>query len=171
MRILIRNLSGRLHALRDRWYLRPFGRWLLDSRLWSMQRRGITRAFATGLGICFVPLPIHIPAAILVAVGARLNVAVLVATVMLVNPLTVVPVYYTAYRVGAAALGFEPQRFHFSLSWDWLQYGLGPMWKPFLLGCAICAACAGLLGWISAELLWRRHVLKKYRERRALSSA
>jgi len=170
LRPFIRSLGDRVHRVRDRWYARPFAQWLGDARLWSLQRRGITLAFGAGLAICFVPLPVHIPVALAVATLARVNVPVILSTVFLVNPLTVVPVYYLAYRVGCLVLGAPRDTFSFALSWDWLQNGLGPMWKPFLVGCAICALCAGVLGWFLLELLWRRQVIKKYRARRGASS-
>lgn len=152
-------------TLRDRWYVRVFGERLTDPSLWSMQRRGITGAFGVGLAICFVPLPIHIPLALACALLARLNVPVIIGTIFIVNPLTVVPIYYLAYVVGATILGWKQRHFHFELSWDWLQYGLGPLWKPFLLGCVICAIVAGIAGWLSLELVWRLRVRKKYRDR------
>lgn len=170
-RPFIRTLAGRVQAVRDRWYARPFAQWLGDSRLWSLQRRGITLAFGAGLTICFVPLPVHVPVALAVAALARVNVPVILSTVFLVNPLTVVPVYYVAYRVGCLALGTADGAFSFELSWDWLQNGLGPMWKPFLAGCALCGVAAGVLGWLLLEVAWRRHVIKKYRARRGGSSA
>jgi uncharacterized protein (DUF2062 family) len=111
-----------------------------------------------------------VPLAVLVAILMRVNVPTILATVFLVNPLTVVPVYYTAYRVGVAVLGLEPQRFAFRFSFDWLQHGLGPMWKPFLLGCVLCATVAATVGWVSLEWLWRRRVRMKYRARRETST-
>lgn len=160
-----------MQQVRHRWYARPFAPWLGDSRLWSLQRRGITVAFGAGLAICFVPLPVHVPLALTIAVLARVNAPVIVSTTFLLNPLTAVPAYYLAYRVGCAALG-EPRRdFSFELSWDWLQHGLGPVWKPFLAGCALCGLAVALTGWALLELVWRRQVIKKYRERRAPSSA
>lgn len=158
-----------MHAQRDRWYLRPLRHVLLDARLWSLQRRSITRAVGAGIAVCFVPLPVHIPLAALVAVVGQLNVPVLIATTWIVNPLTAVPVYYAAYRIGALVLGAPPDPFHFELSWDWLQHGLGPLWQPFLLGCALCAATGGMLGWALLEIVWRRRVRQKYRDRRSTS--
>ena len=169
-RRLLKKLMPSAHTLRTKWYLRVFGSRVTDPRLWSLQRRTVTLAFALGLAICFVPLPIHLPLAVLIAITARINVPTIIGTVFLVNPFTVVPVFYTAYRVGAAVLGLEPQRFRFKFDFDWLQYGLGPMWRPFLLGCVICALLAGLTGGIGLELLWRWRVRSRYRTRRAPST-
>jgi len=161
----IRSLEHRLTSIKDRWYVRPFSGLLTDSRLWTLQRRSITSAFAAGLAICFIPLPVHVPVAVLVSIGLRLNLPVAIATVMLVNPLTVVPIYYLAYRVGAIVLGVPPGAFEFSLSWDWLQHGLGELWQPFLAGCAICALLASGTGWFVLEWIWRHRVRQKYRLR------
>ena len=162
----LRALRRGLHALQDRWYLRAIRVLLLDARLWSLQRRSITLAFGCGLALCFLPLPVQVPAAVLLAIIARLNIPVLVATTLLVNPLTVVPIYYLAYRVGAAVIGAPVGEFEFELSWQWLQHGLGPLWRPFLVGCAMCGTTAGLVGWGLLEYLWRRRVRQKYRGRR-----
>jgi len=161
----IRQLGRQAQALRERWYARPFAHLFADTRLWSLQRRSITRAFGMGLAICFVPLPAQVPIALLFAVLLRLNVPTLIATVFVVNPFTVVPIYYFAYLTGRTLLGQPPGEFAFELSWDWLQNGLGPVWKPFLLGCLVCGAGSGVAGWLLTDQLWLRHVRKKYRGR------
>ena len=91
-------------------------------------------------------------------------------TILLVNPLTAVPVYYLAYRVGAALLRINPQNVVLHHSWDWIHNGIGPVWKPFLLGCLACAALTGLLGWLGLELLWRWRVTNRYRTRHPISA-
>jgi uncharacterized protein (DUF2062 family) len=169
-RRLLKKITPHPSKLQNRWFLKVFGSRIADPRLWSLQRRYVTSAFAIGLAICFIPLPIHLPLAALIAITARLNVPTMIGTVFLVNPLTVVPVFYTAYRVGTAVMGLEPKRFAFKFSFDWLQYGLGPMWRPFLLGCLICGVLAGVAGWIGLELLWRANVLARYRARRSAST-
>jgi hypothetical protein len=92
-------------------------------------------------------------------------VPTLLATVFVVNPFTVVPIYYFAYLTGRTLLGQPPGEFAFELSWDWLQNGLGPVWKPFLLGCLVCGVGSGVAGWLLTDQLWLRHVRKKYRDR------
>jgi uncharacterized protein (DUF2062 family) len=168
-RRLLKKLTPSASALRDRWFVRIFGERIADPRLWGLQRRAVTAAFGAGLAICFIPLPVHMIVAGIAAVLWRLNLPAIYGTIFLVNPITAVPVYYLAYRVGAALLGVSAQSFPhgpaFALSWEWLQNGFGPLWKPFLLGCVACAILAGLLGWLGLELIWRWRVTSRYRAR------
>ncbi len=140
-------------TLLQRWPLRVFGPRVLDPKLWTLHRRGVTAGFGAGLAICFMPLPVHLPLAAVVAVTWRINLPTIIAATLLVNPLTMVPIYYTAYRVGAALSGAPVHRFGFRLSWHWLEHGLGPMWQPFLLGCLVCAVTFGVAGWLGLEYI------------------
>jgi uncharacterized protein len=169
-RQFLRKITPRSETLRNHWALKPFVRFLGDPRLWSLQRRTVAPAFGAGLAICFVPLPIHIPLAALIAIFCRINIPSIVLGIALVNPLTVVPVYYLAYKVGVLVTGAAPQEFAFSMSWEWVQNGLGPIWKPFLIGCAVSGALFGLLGYVVLDLLWRYNVRKRYRERAGAAS-
>jgi uncharacterized protein len=159
------------HALRERWFLRPFGQRLADPQLWTLHRRGVTHAFGAGLAICFVPLPVHLPLAALVALIWRFNIPVACGTTFLVNPFTAVPVYYLAYRVGAALLQVPRQRFHFHPSWHWPRHGLTPVWEPFIAGCIVCGVLFGVAGWLALEMLWRWSVRNRYRTRHPAESA
>lgn len=160
-----RKITPRIETVRNHWALQPFKRFLHDPRLWSLQRRTVTPAFGAGLAICFVPLPIHIPLAALVAIFCRIHIPTTMLTLLLVNPLTAVPVYFLAYKVGVLATGAPERRFAFQMSWDWVQHGLGPMWKPFLIGCGLTGAFLGLLGYALLDITWRYSVRKRYRER------
>lgn len=150
--VKIRPVAQKLRSTR---LFRMLGPKIGDSRLWSLNRRTITAAFGVGIGISFIPLPMHLPVGLLAAMIWHLNVPTLVLTSTLVNPVTALPVYYFAYRVGALLLGIEPGGFAFELSWEWLQHGLGAIWKPFLLGCLVCAVTAGYAAYFLLEVLWR----------------
>jgi uncharacterized protein (DUF2062 family) len=169
-RRLLKKLCPSPGSLQKRWFLRPFGDRIADPRLWTLHRRAVTAAFGFGLAICFIPLPIHLLVAGVLAVALRLNLPAIYGATLLVNPLTCVPIYYTAYRVGTTLLGIEPENFSFQFSWDWFHTGLQPVWKPFLLGCVACAVLAGLFGWLSLELIWRWRVKARYRTRHLTSS-
>ena len=169
-RAFLKRFTPSPDTLRGRWFMRLFGARVADPGLWSLQRRAVTGAFGAGLAICFVPLPVHMPLAALSAIVWRLNVPTIFATVFLVNPVTALPIYYAAYRVGTAVLREPTRRFAFHPSWEWLQHGLGPTWKPFLLGCLICSILAGFSGRFGLELAWRARVRSRYRNRRGAST-
>lgn len=152
--------------LRDKWYFRLLGPRLTDQRLWGLNRRAITAAFGTGIAISFIPLPIHLFIGLAAAVIWRLNIPAMVGTLLLLNPLTAVPVYYMAYRVGALLLRVRPGSFAFELSWAWLQNGLGSVWKPFLLGCMVCGVLGGYLAYRLLELAWRYSTVSRLNARR-----
>jgi uncharacterized protein len=152
--------------LRNTRLFRLLGPKLTDPRLWSMNRRTITVAFGTGIAIAFLPLPVHLPAGLIAAMIWHLNVPTLVVTSAVVNPVTALPIYYFAYRVGALLLGHTPGTFGFELSWAWLQNGLGAIWKPFLLGCLVCSVIGGYGAYRLLELVWRISTINRKSARR-----
>jgi uncharacterized protein (DUF2062 family) len=147
--------------LESQWLFRTLGLYAQDVQLWSTSRRAVTRAAGLGLAICFLPLPIHTVLALLAALVWRLNLGVLLAAIYVVNPFTMLPIYYGAYRVGALLFGAPAEVFAFELSWHWVQHGLGPIWKPFLVGCLVCSLTLGYGTWLALEFAWRRNTRRK----------
>ena len=160
----LRPIAARL---RETWYFKLLGPRLTDSRLWSVNRRAITTAFGTAIAIYFIPLPMHPLLGVLAAMIWRQNLPTMLGTLLILNPLTVVPLYYMAYRVGTLVLGQPVGQFAFKLSWDWLQTGLGSIWKPFLVGCLICGVVGGFLAYRTLELIWRISTVNRLKEKRA----
>jgi uncharacterized protein len=171
-RRLLKKILPAPHTLRERWPLRICGERIADPQLWTLHRRAVTYGFAAGLAICFVPLPVHLLLAVIIALIWRINLPVMYGTTwLLANPFTLVPLYYFAYRVGVVLLKVPPHHFRFVADWKWFRYGLVPVWKPFALGCLVCATVTALLGWLALELVWRWHVSSRYRTRHAARPA
>lgn len=146
--------------------MRPFRMLLEHPVYWSLNRRNITRAFALGLFLALVPLPIHVLLAASLALALRLNIPAAVLGTFLTNPLTVVPVYMFAHWVGCQLLGVHERPLHFSLSWDWLTTQLLPIWKPFLLGCAVVGLSTALVGYVVLGGIWHLTLVFKYHKRK-----
>src|SRR5262249_43271519 len=120
-RRIFKHLSRQRQKWKDRWFLRPF-RLILDHPVyWALNRRNVTRAFALGLFISFVPIPgTHIILVTLLALLLRLNIPSGIAGCMFTNPFTMLPLFFLAYLIGCHVLGVPPGRFRFEMSWEWV---------------------------------------------------
>jgi uncharacterized protein (DUF2062 family) len=150
--------------------MRPFRTMLANPAYWSVHRTSVTRAVALALFVAFIPLPVHLLLVTALALLLQVNLPVAVATVFVSNPLTMVPQYYLCYWVGSRILGTRVHDFAFEMSWRWIQTGLLPIWKPFLLGCFVSGVIAALLGYAILGSLWHVTLVMKYHERKRSNS-
>ena len=112
-----------------------------------------------------MPTSKMIPAAAL-AILFRVNLAISVALVWITNPITMPPVYYFTYRVGAWILQRPPKNIAFKISWEWLAAEIGNFWQPFLLGSLVTASVCALAGYLAMRALWRWHVIREWQRRK-----
>ncbi len=164
-RRFFRKFAFKRHQMSQQWFLTPFRHLLHDHRLWGMQRRWIVPAFATGLFVAFLPFPGHTLLAALLALGMRINIPVAAVTTWVSNPVTMGPIYYFAYRLGARLLDMPPQPFNFELSLDWVTHTFVNIWQPMLLGSVLLGCGAALLGYVGLDILWRISI-GKYKARK-----
>ena len=138
-----------------------------DPNLWHLNRHSASGAFGIGLFFAFWPVPFQMWLSAFAAIPLRVNLPLSVATVWLTNPLTMPPIFYGAYKVGAWVLGTDVGEFEFQLSWEWLMGSVNTIGPVFLLGCMICSVVFGSLGYATMNFLWRRSVIKSWQARRA----
>jgi len=165
-RRVFKKLNRNRHTFRDSWAMKPFRKLLEEPCYWSLNRKSVTRAFAVGLFIACSPFPLHPVIAAVAALALRVNVPVAVATVFINNPITMVPIYFVAYRLGCTLLGVPAEPFDFHLTQDWLINHLLPVWRPFLLGCFVLGLLASLTGYIVLGLLWHLSLVLQYHRRK-----
>jgi len=146
--------------------LRFLGPLVKDPNLLHLNRRSVSGAVGMGLFLAFVPVPFQMVLAAISAIIIRINLPITMAMVWLTNPITIPPMFYFAYKVGVWILDTPKQEFDFELSWTWITDSLGAIWQPFLLGCFLVGATAGLLGSITIRTLWRLKVQQSWRERK-----
>lgn len=152
-------------SVHEQWYLRPFRALLHDPALLHPNRRTASIAFAIGLFWAFIPLPIQMAGAGLVALWLRVNLPIAMATVWISNPFTMGPILYGQYWVGVLLLGEDPGNFHFEPTLDWLLNGLAHIWLPMLLGTLVFVIVFPLLGYVALNRIWMFSVMRRYTAR------
>ncbi len=138
---------------------------LHDHRLWGIRRKTVVPAFSLGLAIAFLPFPGHFLAAVLAALAFRVNIPVAALSTLVVNPITVGPLFYFAYELGNALLGIETGPFYFELSLDWVQNVFRTVWLPLSLGCVLLGSAAAVIGFVGLDALWR-YSLHNYKKKK-----
>ena len=143
-----------------------FGRLLEDPFLLHLNRRSISGGLGIGIFVAFMPIPMQMVVAGGLAIATRVNILLAVATVWISNPLTMPPMLYFCYRVGAAMLGSREQRAPFELRVEWFWDNLATIWQPLVLGSLVVGVCAGLATYGLVHLLWRIYIYRHLRHRR-----
>jgi uncharacterized protein (DUF2062 family) len=115
--------------------------------------------------MAYVPVPWQMLLAAIAAAVIGCNLPIAVALVWISNPITMPPMFYAAYKLGAWVLSIEPRALKFELSFDWLLGELGAVWQPFLLGCFLTGLTLAIVGHIAVRVIWRLHVIYSWRER------
>lgn len=152
--------------LQNHKHLQVFGKFIHDPNLWHLNRYSVATACSVGIFCAFIPIPFQMVLAAAIAIVVRSNLPISVALVWITNPLTMPPIFYFAYRVGALILNTELKRFNFELSIEWLSNSFKTIGMPFLLGCLVCGVIGAVLSNIIIRILWRYSVSKNWNERR-----
>jgi len=152
--------------------MRPFARHLGNPALWRMHRRSVPRGVALGLFVGVIIPVMHTLIAALLAIPARANIAVAAVMTLLINPLTIPPLYYAAYRLGSWELHYDAalvspsaaERVSGELSriLFWVHQASGPI----AVGILTIAVVAAAFGYVASSVLWRWWLGSKWRERR-----
>jgi uncharacterized protein (DUF2062 family) len=160
-------------TLREHPHLQRFGARLHDANLWHLNRHSVSGAVALGLFWAFVPMPLQMLPAAACAIWLRVNLPISVALVWITNPLTMPPIWYATYRLGAWLLGMPRQVIPFELTIPNLVARLQDIWEPLYLGSLVAGTVLALLGFVLVRLAWRIYVvqqrradLERYRQRR-----
>jgi hypothetical protein len=153
--------------------LRPFAPHLRHHSLWRLNRRSVPRGVAVGLFVAIIIPFMHTFIAALLAIPTRANVAVAAVFTLVVNPLTIPPMYYAAYRIGSWELRHEgplvdpaaAERLSGELSRAlfWIHHASGPI----ALGILTMAVAFAIVGYLAATLAWRYWSLSRWRSRGA----
>ena len=152
--------------------LRPFAPHLSRPALWRMTPRSVPRGVALGLFVGVIIPVMHTAIAAILAIPLRANVAITAVFTLAVNPLTIPPLYYAAYRIGSWELHHDAtlvnpapaERFSGELSrmLFWIHQASGPI----AVGVLTIAVGAAAIGYLTSAIAWRSWLGSRLRQRR-----
>lgn len=164
MKKTLKRWTPKPETLKNHQYLGWLSQHFHTPSLWYFNRRSISKAFAIGLFCAFIPVPFQMLLAAPAAILFSANLPLSVALVWITNPLTMPPIFYACYQLGAWVLGVRIQQ-DFVMSLDYVWQVLDVIWQPFLLGCLLLSVVSSLAGYWTIQMIYR---LKAYRRKRKI---
>jgi uncharacterized protein (DUF2062 family) len=153
---MIRRMMPDKERLGRSWLHRVFGQTILAGDLWHFDASRVAGGASIGLFITFTPtIPFHMILACLGALCFRVNLPVALLACWVTNPITAVPIYMGAYRLGHAILLAIPFAHQYVAA-----YGDGTRSKVIMgsfclwTGSLILATAAAIVGNVLVRWLW-----------------
>ncbi len=169
-RKFFRRLTPNRHRIVSQPYLKPVAQFLGDPNIWHLNRRSVSGGVALGLFLAFIPLPGQMLMAAAGAIVMRVNIALAIAMVWVTNPLTIPPLLWIAYQVGAFLTGASldpPTGEQGVMSIGYAMSQLPYIWLPLGTGLLTLSFASALVGFTVIRVLWRLHLTLHKRRRRA----
>ena len=133
---------------------------LTDPELWKWNKKTIAKAFAIGLFCAFLPIPIHTILVAILSVLLSANILLSILVVWVNNPITMLPIYYFTYKLGASIIGIEIDP-EFEFSFGYLMDNLGSATLAMWIGGLITSIVASTLGYFSIISIYKYKALKR----------
>ncbi|MGE5338584.1 MAG: DUF2062 domain-containing protein [Gemmatimonadota bacterium] len=156
---------------------RIFGDSLFHPALWHLNRRTAAGGVAVGMFCGLIPGPFQMLGAGIAALALRVNLPVALLTTLYTNPLTIVPLYFVAYKIGSIVFGATGAGDPASPpDWAWAHpiasaqafgqwmIGLG---APLAVGLVLLATLLAVLGYVVVRVLWNIHLRRAWIARRS----
>ena len=138
---------------------------IADPMLWHLNRRSVAGAVALGLFIGWLPIPMQMLIAALLATVLRVHVPVSVVLVWFSNPITFPALLYAAWCVGSILLGNGMIASPLSMTLSQLLHNAIDAWPIILFGSVFCATVFAVLGFFFTNMVWRIIAVRRWRKR------
>jgi uncharacterized protein (DUF2062 family) len=164
-RRLLRRYLPDHRRIREHRHLQFFGDRLHDPNLWHLNRRSVAGAMGVGVFVALLPTLGQMAVAAAAAIWLRVNLPLAVAMVWITNPLTMPPIFFFNYKIGAWLLGVPPTNLHVEMSFEWFLRETNTVLLPLLIGSLVMGVLLSVLVYFSVRMVWRLYVIRKRRSR------
>ncbi|MBT67970.1 MAG: hypothetical protein CMO25_01035 [Thiotrichales bacterium] len=133
---------------------------LSDPELWKWNKKTIAKAFAIGLFCAFLPIPAHTLLGAVLAVIFSANILLSMLMVWVNNPITMVPIYYFTYKLGASIMGIEMD-LNFEFSFSYLMNNFGSATLAMWVGGIITSIISAIIGYFAIITIYKYKAIKR----------
>lgn len=175
-RKILRKYLPKKEALRNHRVLRLFGEALFRPELWRLHRNNVAKGVAIGMFCGLIPGPFQVIGATVSALWLKANLPIAILTTFYTNPVTIIPLYLIAYKLGNIILNAN----HLNLTqpppdWVWTEpfssaklllewiITLGP---TLALGVLILAILLAFVGYLLVYSLWSLNIRLRHWRRK-----
>ena len=135
-------------------------KYLTDPELWKWNKKTIAKAFAIGFFCAFLPMPAHTLLAAILAILFSANILLSILIVWVNNPITMVPIYYFTYKLGASIMGIEIDP-DFEFSFGYLMDNFGAATIALWIGGIVVSIVSAILGYFSIITIYKYKAFKR----------
>ena len=162
-RKLLKRYMPNPEVLKSHKHLSWLGSHLHNSDLWHLTRKSASKAFLVGIFCAFLPIPGQMVVAAVLAILIGSNLPISVGLVWLTNPITMPPIFYATYKLGAWILGTPPVEMHWELAA--IQSEIATIWWPLLFGSVLCGVVFASVSYVVINRVWVWHVRRRWAKR------
>ncbi|MEM5527662.1 DUF2062 domain-containing protein [Gammaproteobacteria bacterium AS21] len=152
--------------LRSNPYLKWLSKYLNHPPLWQLNRKSVSKGFLVGIFCAFLPIPMQMLVAAMLAILIRSNLIVSVGLVWITNPITIPPIFYFTYKVGTHILGTKPIDDSMVFGYQYIIAELASIWWPLITGSLVCATIFSISAYLLVNILWVWNVKNSWKNRR-----
>lgn len=133
--------------------------------LWKITKHSVAGGVAVGLFVGFIPLPVQMVLAAVLAIVVRVNLPVAILSTWIIYPFAFLPANYLVYKTGEyisytnhgttspiKKLTFDWHNFH--QTYNSLLEWLGSVGKLYLIGFPIVSVSIAFFGYLTVFLVW-----------------
>lgn len=146
--------------------------------LTALNRKTVARGVAAGFLVAFIPIPAQIIFSSGLALLVRANLPVAIASTLVSNPFTFVPINLLIYQIGVFVTGssgdnplsIHELEFHWgnvTVIWEEFAVWFKSLGQTYLLGLLILSVSASLIGYAVVDLVWRFAIWRHLRARKS----
>lgn len=166
MKKWIRSILPNPTKVRDHPHLQFLGARIRNPNLWHVNRHSVSKAVSIGLFMAMVPMPFQMVPAALLAFWFRANMLISVVLVWITNPITMPPIFYFSYKVGALILNMPLKKIHFEISWHWLWHNFSGIALPLYVGSILLGLIMAIMGNLIVRLVWRLAIYRSMKRKK-----